>query len=353
MEQISQKAYLTELQKIFVYASPSLHMDNYRLQKTVEKTKQVYGNLTAEFLEVTNKHINNPNFNFLVYCDAWINESIVQPLLKSMPENISSILKTVPVGTLPTMVPNAAAIKCPNGKPVVALDYGLIFLVFHYNELLYKAVTSHMASQEAFTRYFAPKCKFVMEYYNNRNKLLKGITESEMINLIDLSISEEDSNKIWSVAFLHLLFIVAHEFAHIYAGHLNETKYLNIVHNNKEENIEFYTKSQQNEFVADKIAKNWLLNCLNSDTPLSRLINKTNEPDDKFTFIGVMSFLHLFDLSNSTHKDNDVLSHPKAISRLETLVYDDPESLTENELVYAVFIYRLINSILVSENVLS
>jgi len=158
------------------------------------------------------------------------------------------------------------------------------------------------------SQYLEEEYRFIVKYFTNLGKLFFTHSKYEINEQIYFSI------QINSLA--QDIFVVAHEFAHIYAGHLNNTCTASLRGISKPKiEVDFYIKSQQQELEADRIAMSWILTMFeHPNNPLSLLDSKTK----RLYPLMIFNLFHLVDIH--IKKDYEYSTHPPSIIRLENIL---------------------------------
>jgi len=106
--------------------------------KKIEKYRVNQANLSSDidFLKVAEEYKsylpNGTELTLTTFKDLFLRHELVNPFLATLPSDISSLLFSIPFGTLPTRNPNASSIRSPDGNPIVVIDDGLLMIISHY-----------------------------------------------------------------------------------------------------------------------------------------------------------------------------------------------------------------------------
>jgi len=192
----------------------------------------------------------------MVFMENFYKEDLIDPILELLPAEVKVRLENVVVGFLPTYRINASAIKCPNGKPLVILHTQLLAAISHYNEAQYISGTLMSSSDEKLQ---IEGERLLIESYQEIVKCFRYHAYAPKMSILPNTLDKIEHRVVLDKTLLHELFIILHEFAHIYLGHLDRN-FLN-----KEycfgqiSNIQEYVRTQQMELDADLQAANWMI----------------------------------------------------------------------------------------------
>ncbi len=135
------------------------------------------------------------------------------------------------------------------------------------------------------------------------------------------------------------LFIVCHEFAHTYAGHLKDTKktILRMTKGSKiaKIDLEKYNKNQNMEFEADNIAFEWYKEYMASNHEFSTGTRELLSDGYKYQPILTLYILNWLEVISSkiTNNHNEPPTHPRTIDRMQKLANDHWQYFTDKEKV--------------------
>jgi hypothetical protein len=287
-------AYLRLLQKNVPPRAPAPFDEIIKL-RSGEFNKTI-----AEMRRISNKY----SILSLEGQEKFLKDFLIDPFLRNIPPNISAELKDIRVGMLPTFNPNASAIQVPGNGPLIILHTELLAAISFYNELQILAGKHYLKSEfdegsnlQNFGHKFLVDC-FRKDRTVNFPILPLTLSEKEMIIVQRKTLSNE-------------LFIIAHEFAHIYLKHFHKNKIsaLNIA--GKGISIRRYDMAQQSELDADIQAVKWLA-----------YINDNKDKNDlTLPSVGmaveVLMLVHIFEINQPRNMKTS--SHPLAITRLQNI----------------------------------
>lgn len=237
------------------------------------------------------------NINLLEYQESFYNEFIINPFINSLPEDVNSKLKNICVGMLPTYKVNASALKSPSGEPLIVLHNQLLTILQQYNEVQLisgKLMASKVASeQELGEKILKDTCKEIV-------KCFKYSTYMPRLKMLPATLSLEEYELSISKTFAQELFIILHEFAHIFLDHSYEVKQKTLYFSSSECSIEEYVRRQKLELEADLLATKWILEAYKngklSKNPIFRHINEAPH-----LILEVFMLFHLLDVNTSRY----------------------------------------------------
>ena len=197
--------------------------------------------------------------------DYTLQQSIIRPLLLYLPNDIAKILSEITFCTLTTRVKetNAYTVKVPNGDIVVIFSAKFMRL-FSFFSLSMQLIR---LGQET------PKQMYdtIIAYFNDETDSLPSLSQS-------VEFSPEDKQTALLACLSMELFIVLHEYAHAYLGHLDSYSDECIFDNDEHSVVAFQT-THKKELDADVQAIKWLY----------YLIEKCNRKDDPQFFGTIIS----------------------------------------------------------------
>jgi Zn-dependent protease with chaperone function len=256
---------------------------------------------------------------YLDYIEYYLNHYLKEPLISFMNSDFQNYANEIYVGILQTYDPNACAIKSPDNIPVIAFHYSLMKSLKYYNE--HRLFSNRMLQiKNDFIAYIS----YCDNYWNKFVNFFKyGMTE---MNFEKPKLTANDMILANHQTAAHELFIIAHEFAHIYLNHLN-TFSKRFLHKKSDIYVIAYNHSQKQEFDADVQAVKWLVEMKNS---LNESI-KENFPliiNNVCNAIEVLMLFQLIEVKLDIQTKES--SHPSIILRLQN-IKNECYSLFEKE----------------------
>lgn len=177
-------------------------------------------------------------------------------LLSNLSHEVEEKLKDVYIGVLPTYRINACTMADKNlDMPVIVINTQLMAAISQYCEaqLIFgkKSIKNEDEAVEWFKREIAKivDC-FIYSQYAIKLELLPNILEKEELELLA------------SYTLIQELFIIAHEYAHIYLGHLSIgsiEKTCIADSESKDKSINIYNYDLKKELDADLLALKWIV----------------------------------------------------------------------------------------------
>ncbi|MGE7843645.1 hypothetical protein ACQKNX_23050 [Lysinibacillus sp. NPDC093712] len=245
-------------------------------------------------------------------------KTVIRPFIETLPEKEKMVLKDVQIEVLPTFEINASAVKGPDGKYVVVLHHQLLSALSNYNEaqflsgLLMSSGTEKQLKQGF--ELLIDANKEIMKCYKYK-KYLPTFSRLPAILPRDFYLKSLEKTLIQE------LFLVAHEYAHIYLGHLSETeKGPSNVQDDKfqaEQNV----KRQRQELEADALALKWIINAFKKEK--HTLIFGIPNQEAIFYAAEVFMFLHIIEVNTNGYPEitknsslNNPLTTPEVLKRL-------------------------------------
>lgn len=240
------------------------------------------------------------SINMLEFYESFLREDIIEPFLGALPVEISSKFNDIYVGILPTFKVNASVIKCPNGKPLVVLHEQLLTLLQHYNESQFLAGnllnSQNKSDQILGEQLLSDVCKDMVKCFKYHHYLPK-------LTKLPSTLSPTHYKMSLMKTIIHELFIILHEFSHIYLDHPYEIKHNIFSFSSISNSVEEYVRRQQFELEADLQAIKWLIEVSKSkklsSNPLFHYVNTA-----PCMALEVFMLFHIFDISTNRQPQN-------------------------------------------------
>lgn len=291
-----------------------------------------YGKLRA-------KQLNDPEIARVYEDSAGLPDAQVSifsdhilPFLKpSLPNEIQSRVDDIALAVLPTRSVNACAARSPSGEPFIIIDSGLPMMMSFYFEI--KAVMFALMrakGKEAVDKYVADAYRFVIRYYARGGNLPFPdphtdvvVPQALMASALSMTVAVET-------------FVLAHEFAHIYAGHLdNSVTTKHALPSSKSVDVDFYQMSWEQEYEADALGWDWYRTAWRNNP-----ITAHYEVPEAET-IPLMLFEYIALIETNTEKHSPYTTHPPGTHRLATLVKRIHDHSDEQTLEQAIGLARI------------
>jgi len=173
---------------------------------------------------------------------------ISNTVLESLDNQKRNNLKDYAVGLLPTSDPNACSIAVPDGGYIIALDLGLTPFLFQMNTLLASTFGiigfgGKLQNPVQDTKQISYDLYKIAQYYTN--------TLSRPIPSERKKYSFQTTMIASILSQIQLIFVLAHEFAHIIMGHLKEQDLKNLEYNEKKIAVNLFKDMPIQELEAD------------------------------------------------------------------------------------------------------
>lgn len=259
-------------------------------------------------LNITDKEIKKflkkiSKGSFIKSLEKIYNKHIAEHFLSTLPNEVKEKLKDVYIGILPTYKINACTFKGPNNKPIIILHSQLQAAISQYNEVQFIFGKKFKINEEE-------ACEFLYKSYSEISTCFLYSDFAPKMSLLPAILNTAEYNLMIQKTFLQELFIIAHEYAHIYLGHLDKIETKNLLEDGTM--INEYVKSQKMELEADLQAMKWILNCTKSnklDNTLLYGISTTPQ-----LAIEVFMLFHMLEVN--TNRYSNIISNSNKKSEL-------------------------------------
>lgn len=236
--------------------------------------------------------------------EKFYRDFLIDPFLHMLPAEVNIGLNNIYIGILPTFNPNAFAVQVPDDGPLIILHTELLAAVSYYNELQILAGKHFLKNEiEAGLSLLKSGHQFVVDCFRedrpiNYPILPPVLTEKELLTVQLKTLVNES-------------FIIAHEFAHIYLGHLGKSGTGLMGIKDKKVAVNIYNVDQQMELDADVQSVKWLAYLGNKDVKHGALFL----PFSVGIAVEVLMLIHIVEVN--LPRDINTSSHPSAITRLQ------------------------------------
>lgn len=284
-------------------------------REILEHRSRQYGISVEEYLRITGKN----NLYSVEGQGKYFDENVIAPFLAVLPGEVSKVLKDIHVGILPTYNPNASTIRVPGDGPLIVLHTELLSAISFYNEL--QAIVGKQLESgpiEIGKNLLYSGHRVIVEYF-------KQIRKANYPTLPD-TLSPGELDRVQYKTLANELFIIAHEFAHAYLGHLGTMGTRALSFTGETQKVDVYNTNQQMELDADVQAVRWLIQIGSSGVKQGALLFPSCSIG---MTIEVLMLIHTVEV-NTPKKDIRISSHPTAITRLQNILNNC--SLTLNKL---------------------
>jgi hypothetical protein len=235
--------------------------------------------------------------------DRWF-ANLVARFLDELPPAVSGSLRQVPVGIINLNAINAHSIRSPSGEPLITLSRSLIKTTGYYAEAL--VAYSKLPPREA-NAYFDRIRRVILA---NFMPGADTVFAEEMVQ-----ISRDDYLTKGALAEMTQVFVLAHEYAHIYLGHLEKapTRGLRVDTPSGSRDVQFYQLSRGAEFEADSVGWQWYWQAASRMGGISAFV-------PALRVLGGLTFFELLALVEENLPQFDQYStHPHPIQRLAAI----------------------------------
>lgn len=255
--------------------------------------------------------------------ERFLRKDMIDPLLEIIDDKTTAILKDINFKLLPSNNPNAYAFFNDETGSTIILNSLLLGAISFYNEvqIIGANYLKETNDQDGFYKFVRHGHKYLIECF------LKGTN----LPLPPAVLSKKEFALSNFKTLSQELFIVAHELAHIYLGHVNKNNLIPITVKFDGNDKKVYTLnlSQEMELEADEQATNWLVKA-----------QSKNLQNDSFKLINgniglsieVFILLHIIEVN--TEIPDETASHPSALIRLYSVLDSCKNKFKEEEISF-------------------
>lgn len=242
------KEYLRGLQSRYPTMSDMADWDQvikYR-QKQISATDQEISSYLDKVKELTKTEL----------FENTMRKFLLDPFLEILPNEVYVVLSNIHVGLLPTFLMNATALRTPDGEQLIVVHSHLFTALSQFNEAqLLVGKLMHVKDG----RIVGEGVGLMEEIYKEIVNCFRLPNYALRMNKLPAVLPEDLYLFSLSKTFLQELFIILHEYAHIYLGHLDEVKEMSLNKSSIETpDISVYVRKQHMELEADLQAFRWL-----------------------------------------------------------------------------------------------
>lgn len=254
--------------------------------------------------------------------------AVVEPFLKSLDESIQQLLGDIWVGVIPICSPNAFCQYVPNTLTPVVVVYERLMAALSFRTeslLIYGKIREHDEKLAGvFMRYYMQK---LVDFFEGKS----GLPIYEL--------PEDIKEKAVLVAMAQELFIIAHEFAHIYLGHLDYAKIESLHLEENDIDFDFFTYDQRLELAADLQASKWIIDFKNKGLAKGPLVIA----NDFSMLLEIFTLFQLIQENNEIYQKTKNESHPSADIRVKYIYSKLKNNLNESECKWTEKILEILN----------
>jgi hypothetical protein len=240
----------------------------------------------------------------------FMNEHILTPLKRNLSAEVRAKVDSVPMGVLPIRSVNACAALSPAGTPVILLDSGLVMMGHFYLETKPTAyLLNKQKGLDVATAYLESAYQFILQYYGASGGL--SFPNPDVNIKLPFEYMADATMKTVTIE----AFVLCHELAHVYLGHLDRSKTRTArMTDSPDEALQLYQPSWEQEYEADALGWDWYQQAWQGIPGLELLPRP----------VAKTAPLYLFELMALVEKNstgyNRYTSHPPATHRFAYLV---------------------------------
>lgn len=231
---------------------------------------------------------------------------LLPPLKAALPANFGSRLDEIPFVVLPIRSVNACVAKAPNGDPVVIIDAGLFAMCDFFVEVTSSvSLIADTKGWPSAQEHLITSYRFIVDYYKNPSQSPYPEPHVPM--------PSRRRNVGLSITLGVETFVLGHEIAHIYSGHLDSApiKKVDLIDaGNVDASV--CQLSWEKEYAADSLAWDWYQLARSSSPHLT-------DAGGKIAPLHLFQYMCLIDRNIPSHRDR-FSSHPPSALRLAALL---------------------------------
>ncbi|MEK6289106.1 MAG: hypothetical protein AABO57_25610 [Acidobacteriota bacterium] len=261
----------------------------------------------------------NPAFAQTYY----IQEMLLAPVQKYLPESVLKLLPNIAFGTLPVRSINGGALRAPKDGYIIVLDTGLFQILSYFLESIFIEVKLHQEGRDADANAYRNSIyTFICDYYRERGNISFAFPQS------DHALRVEEQAVFGFRLICAELFILCHEIAHVALGHLEDCDTVVLrsrafdeaLAHHGERPLLVYSYNEAKELMADVLGFSMFRSIWFHHPVLAPVANNPNMRDLwENEALLVFSLLSLIEKNVPSHVG--ISSHPPVEKRLEALFY--------------------------------
>lgn len=244
--------------------------------------------------------------------DYMLRHVLLPPIAGALPDELRPAFSSLVFGWLPTREPNAFALQAPNGESLAVLDHGLAMILSHYVEIM---LTTTTLAPDAGNELLRRECSAIVDYF------LRG--GNRAIERTHAPLRMDQMLMVQELTFAMEQFILAHEFAHVHAGHLASCMNTRIATSHASVEVTKFTLDEEQELEADALAFGWLCGFL-SPRPAGKYFTE-------YLRTMVLWLFEVFHIVEQHAPPPEHRTHPPAMVRVEALLHRYAAQLSMRE----------------------
>ncbi|MFD4477574.1 hypothetical protein ACFWPU_15880 [Streptomyces sp. NPDC058471] len=193
----------------------------------------------------------------------YLRDQLHKPLIDSLDAQERVRLEVVPVGLLTLRMLNARAFKSPNGDPVIVMNQGLLNLLSEYKEMQMEAAFLSDQEGREFAEKYERSCyRFLLKQFDSISPFDNNSMLATPAELLEVKARVRmPEHAMWANQMTYMgaeMFVLAHEFAHVAAGHLDTADTRSVgpdggSPSSTSTTLSCYKLSWQQEYEADRL----------------------------------------------------------------------------------------------------
>lgn len=231
-------------------------------------------------------------------------------LLAALASDKREAASRTPLAVLPLRTVNACAATAPNGEPFLIIDGGLLSMThFHLETQIVVAAIAKARGFDQAVEHHGRALRFILQYYEGEGEMSFPLPDPS------LQIPVESLYLATVQALAVETFVLAHEIAHVVAGHLESaTTKAAVPVAGTELSLDVLHQSWEQEFEADALGLLLYQAACGSIPALQGI----REPARSVTPLLFFSLVAL--VETNLHREDGLSTHPPARDRLSNLL---------------------------------
>jgi hypothetical protein len=251
----------------------------------------------------------------------YIQETLLAPVQKYLPESVLKLLPNIAFGTLPVRSINGGALRAPKGGYIIVLDTGLLSILSYFLESIFMEVKLHQEGRDA-DAYKNAIYRFICDYYRERGDLNFAFPQSNE------ALGAQEQEIFCRRLICAELFILCHEIAHVALGHLEDRDTVALRSRAFEEALAqvgerpllAYSYNEAKELMADVVGFS-IFRSIWFHHPLLAPVANGTDMHELWENEALLVFSLLSVIEKNVPSHVGISSHPPVEKRLEALFY--------------------------------